>query len=80
MALSEVSVDIVAEADEARFGALRPVGETVRYVAHHREVTEAGTGERSAETACGVTSLGSEAAAPKRLLELNRGQGDPGSI
>ena len=45
MDLSEVSVDIVAEADEARFralmqahhylGALRPVGETVRYVARH---------------------------------------------
>ena len=39
----------------------------------HREVTEARTGERSAETAYGVTSLGPEAAAPKRLLELNRG-------
>jgi len=39
----------------------------------HREVTEARTGERSAETAYGVTSLRSEAAAPKRLLELNRG-------
>ena len=47
MDLSEVSVDIVAEADEARFralmqahhclGALRPVGETVRYVARHRD-------------------------------------------
>ncbi|MCY4190792.1 MAG: hypothetical protein OXD36_07930 [Rhodobacter sp.] len=43
MDLSEVSVDIVAEADEARFrdlmqahhhlGALRPVGETVRFAA-----------------------------------------------
>ena len=39
----------------------------------HREVTEARTGERSAETTYGVTSLGPEAAAPKRLLELNRG-------
>lgn len=39
----------------------------------HREVTEARTGERSAETAYGVTSLTSEAAAPKRLVELNRG-------
>ena len=39
----------------------------------HREVTEVRTGERSAEIAYGVTSLRSEAAAPKRLLELNRG-------
>jgi len=39
----------------------------------HREVTEVKTGERSAETAVGVTSLSPEAAAPKRLLELNRG-------
>ncbi len=39
----------------------------------HREVTEARTGERSAETACGVTSLDPEAIAPKRLLELNCG-------
>ena len=44
--LSEVSVDVVASQDEARFqelmaahhflGALRPMGETLRYVAHHR--------------------------------------------
>ena len=45
-ALSEVAVDIVASGDEARFrdlmeahhylGALPAMGETVRYVAHHR--------------------------------------------
>ena len=45
-ALSEVAVDIVASGDEARFrdlmeahhylGALPGMGETVRYVAHHR--------------------------------------------
>ncbi len=39
----------------------------------HREVTEVRTGGRSAETGCGVTSLRSEAASPKRLLKLNRG-------
>ncbi len=38
-----------------------------------RKVAEVKTGERSAETACGVTSPGPEAAVPKRLLELNRG-------
>ena len=46
VALSEVAVDIVASGDEARFrdlmeahhylGALPGMGETVRYVAHHR--------------------------------------------
>ncbi len=46
MDISEVCIDIVPEADEARFralmqahhylGALRPVGGTVRYVARHR--------------------------------------------
>ena len=46
VALSEVAVDIVASGDEARFrdlmeahhylGALPRMGETVRYVAHHR--------------------------------------------
>ncbi len=45
--LSEVSVDIVAEEDEARcrdlmqahhcLGAIRPVGETLRHVACHRD-------------------------------------------
>ncbi len=44
--LSEVAVDIVAAEDEARFrdlmqthhylGAVPGMGETVRYVAHHR--------------------------------------------
>ena len=38
-----------------------------------REVTQVRTGERSAETAYGVTSLGPGAAAPKRLPGLNRG-------
>ncbi len=38
-----------------------------------REVTQVRTGERSAETAYGVTSPGPGAAAPKRLPELNRG-------
>ena len=46
VSLSEVAVDIVASGDEARFrdlmearhclGALPGMGETVRYVAHHR--------------------------------------------
>ena len=46
MELSEVSVDIVASQDEARFrevmnahhflGALPPMGEALRYVAHHQ--------------------------------------------
>ena len=96
-AMAERPPDFVQAGDKPEHGRLErrsiwasaEINDYVRFpgvgqvFAVRREVTELRTGERRAETAYGVTSLRSEAAAPKRLLELNRGHwrnaapGDP---
>ena len=86
-AMAERPPDFVQESGKPEHGRLErrsiwvssEINDYVRFpgvgqvFAVHREVTEVKTGERSAETAVGVTSLDPEAASPKRLLELNRG-------
>ena len=85
--LMERPPDFVQEGERPEHGRMErrsiwastEINEYVRFpgvgqvFAVRREVTEVKTGERRVETVCGVTSLGPEAASPKRLLELNRG-------
>ncbi len=80
-AMAERPPDFVQESGKPEHGRLErrsiwvssEINDYVRFpgvgqvFAVHREVTEVKTGERSAETAVGVTSLGPEAASPKRL-------------